>query len=201
MKLVRWSALAGAVALALAGGASLTGCPPGLDDPERFQTGCPAGYSVESMMRDRCSGSTCHGGGNGDLGGGLDLVSTGAFERMFGKTSTTCMEMLISPLGPDQSLLVHKIEGTPTCGARMPLGATPLAASDIACVREWITAGIDGGTLPTTDAGEGDAGDAGPADAGESDAGDAGEPDAGDAGDMMDSGSSDAGAGGAGGGG
>ncbi|APR82425.1 Isopentenyl-diphosphate delta-isomerase [Minicystis rosea] len=159
MNLMRRSALAGAAALAaVAVAAIVTGCPPGLDDPERFTGACPADYSVESMLRERCSGASCHGGTD-NLGGGLDLASAGAFERMYGHPSGACGEMLISPEGPEKSLLFQKIDGTTTCGAKMPLGADPLSTTDLACVRAWITQGIDGGTLPNLDAGpDGDTG-------------------------------------------
>lgn len=153
MMLVRTFALAGAVALASLGALSLAGCPPGLEDPESFLTSCPPDYSVESMLRDRCAGSGCHGGAAGDPAAGLDLVAAGAFERMFGTPSEACGGMLVSPLGADDSLLLHKLAGTSTCGARMPLGADPLTASDLACVRAWIAEGVDGGTPPSKDAG------------------------------------------------
>ena len=80
---------------------------------------------------------------------------------MFGVTSEACGGALISPRGPDDSLLLHKLTGTTTCGGRMPLGADPLAASDLACVRAWIADGVDGGTLPTQDAGSEGGSDAG----------------------------------------
>jgi hypothetical protein len=149
MMLARTSALA-AVGLVVAA-ATLAGCPPGLSDPERFQSGCPSGFSVESMMRDKCSGSGCHSGSA--PAAGLDLVSADAFARMYGKASS-CGEALISPAGADQSLLLQKVDGTTTCGARMPLGGDPLADSDVACVKAWITEGIDSwmGPIPSDDA-------------------------------------------------
>jgi hypothetical protein len=155
----RPSALAGA-SLALLGAAALVGCPPGLSDPARFQAACPPDYSVESMLRDRCAGNGCHGGA-GAPAADLDLVTAGAFARMYGHPSAACGELLVSPQGPDHSLLVHKLDGSSTCGARMPLGTDPLAPTDLACVRAWVTNGADGGTVPVMDAGKDAATDAG----------------------------------------
>lgn len=150
-----WVQLAAAGLLIAA--AALAGCPPGLSEPERFQSECPSGYSVESMMRDKCSGSGCHSGAA--PAAGLDLVSAGAFARMYGKASS-CGEALISPAGAEQSLLLQKVDGTATCGARMPLGGDPLEDTDVACVKAWITDGIDGwtGPVPIGDAGAGGSG-------------------------------------------
>jgi hypothetical protein len=169
MTLLRPPALAGA-SLALLGAASLAGCPPGLSDPARFQTACPPGYSVESMLRDRCAGSGCHGGA-GAPAADLDLVTAGAFARMYGRASAACDELLVSPQGPDHSLLVHKLDGSSPCGARMPLGTDPLAAADLACVRAWVENGADGGTVPVADAGPDAEPDAGDVDAGTGGAG------------------------------
>jgi hypothetical protein len=181
MMLAQRAALAGGLTLMALGVASLGGCPPSLDHPERFQTSCPPNFSVEATLREQCSRVGCHLPGDAGAAG-LDLVSAGVFTRLFDVPSPACGGLLVSPLGPDQSLLVQKLEGTSTCGAQMPLGGTPLPASDIACVRAWITEQLVGAVPPDAgfDAGEADAGfDAGDADAGA----DAGEADAGDAGD------------------
>jgi hypothetical protein len=130
-----------AAAIAAIGAASLWACLPSLDDPERFQTSCPDGFSVEAMFRDRCSRAGCHASGPG-AAAGLDLTSAGAFERMYEVKSAACNAPLISADGPDQSLLLQKLDGTSTCGARMPLGEDPLPESEIACVRAWIAEGL-----------------------------------------------------------
>jgi hypothetical protein len=139
------------------GAAILLGCLPSLDDPDRFQTTCPADFSVEAMLRDTCAKATCHVAG-ATAAAGLDLASSDAFSRMYGVTSSMCGEEIISPLGPDHSLLVEKLAGTTTCGARMPLGGAPLSASEMACVRDWITGEI-AASPPLPDGGTDDAGD------------------------------------------
>jgi hypothetical protein len=48
----------------------------------------------------------------------------------------------VNASNPDNSYLVHKIEGAPSItGSRMPLGGAPLDPALIANVRAWITAG------------------------------------------------------------
>jgi hypothetical protein len=167
MMLAPKAALAGGLTLAAFGVASLGGCPPSLDDPERFQTSCPPGFSVEATLRQQCGRVGCHLAGDA-AAAGLDLASTGVFARLLDRTSATCGEPLVSPLGPDHSLLVEKLEGTTTCGALMPLGGPELPASEIACVRAWILAEL---AAPPADGGA-DAGD--PGEAGAPDSGDAG---------------------------
>ncbi|MEO7329024.1 MAG: hypothetical protein ABI193_10625 [Minicystis sp.] len=158
MTFVRSATLAWAFGLTALGVASIAGCPPSLEHPERFQTGCPADFSVETLLRDRCSRASCHGPGE-DAAAGLDLGSAGAFERMFGRRSDACDQLLISPDGAAQSLLTQKLDGTTTCGARMPLGDPALSATELLCVQQWITAGIPGAILPSADAGPGGPGE------------------------------------------
>ena len=169
MMLVRKAALACGAALAALGMASVVGCPPSLDDPELFQTGCPASFSVDALLRQQCALSGCHVAGP-VAAAGLDLASADAFDRMFDVTSSLCSQPIISPFGADQSLLLAKLQGTATCGSRMPLGGSPLSTADIACVAAWIDDGIATATPPVPDAGTDasaplDAGEDGPADA------------------------------------
>jgi hypothetical protein len=187
------------LALATLGVGVVAGCPPSLEDPQAFESGCPAGFSVDAFFQSTCVRTGCHVAGP-NAASGLDLTEPGAFSRMYGVTSPACGQPLISPSGPGDSLLVAKLEGTAPCGARMPLGGAPLSATDITCVEAWITSNIAGaGPPPPQDAGS----DAAAVDAGEgSDAGDAGDAgegsdgaadDAGDAGLADASGASDAG--------
>jgi hypothetical protein len=46
--------------------------------------------------------------------------------------------------------LIRKLEGTQTVGGRMPLGGTPLSASDITVIRQWILDGALAMPAPTT---------------------------------------------------
>ena len=47
----------------------------------------------------------------------------------------------VKPLDPDNSYLVHKIEGTAAVGGRMPLGRPALSAVEITLIRQWISEG------------------------------------------------------------
>ena len=184
MRVSRAAALTSSAFLAALGAAGLAGCPPSLDDPEAFQTTCPAGFSVDALLLQNCALASCHASGPNPADG-LDLGAADAFDRMYGVASV-CGPPLISPAGPSQSYLLAKLEGTAACGARMPLGRTPLSASDLLCVEAWITAGIaQAGPPPPPDAGS----DAAPLPDSGMDAGD----DAGDAGDDAEGGPGDAG--------
>jgi hypothetical protein len=47
----------------------------------------------------------------------------------------------VVPGDPDNSLLVQKLEGTASCGVRMPKDLDPLSTDQIALIRAWIEAG------------------------------------------------------------
>jgi hypothetical protein len=47
----------------------------------------------------------------------------------------------VAPGRPDDSYLVHKIEGRAAVGARMPLGGPFLDDATIAVIRDWIARG------------------------------------------------------------
>jgi hypothetical protein len=47
----------------------------------------------------------------------------------------------VSPGDPDNSYLIHKLEGTQEMGAQMPKGETPLSPETIAVIRQWIANG------------------------------------------------------------
>jgi hypothetical protein len=56
----------------------------------------------------------------------------------------------VQPGNPNDSYLIHKLEGTQNVGGRMPLGGTPLSTADIAVVRQWILNGAPGTTTTPT---------------------------------------------------
>ena len=47
----------------------------------------------------------------------------------------------VDPGNPDDSYLIHKIEGTAAVGGRMPLGGQALSQDTIDAIRQWITDG------------------------------------------------------------
>lgn len=96
---------------------------------------------VQPIFDANCTG--CHG--SGVQLGGLNLAPGQSFAQLVNVTSIECAATLrIQPFAPASSYLVQKITGTTTtCGpsTRMPLGGTPLSASDQAKIGAWIAAG------------------------------------------------------------
>jgi hypothetical protein len=115
-------------------------CAAPLEDPARFtgELGCPEGVDVETeVLAVSCAGGICHSPGD-DPGGGLDLVSPGAIERVAGIESPNCSgEVLAVPGDPGASLIMRKLGAEPPCGAQMPLGRE-LDVESVACISEWI---------------------------------------------------------------
>jgi hypothetical protein len=137
------------LALALLVSALGSACAAPLEDPARFTGGgggsCPEGTDVEAdVLAVRCAGSICHSPGE-NPGGGLDLVSEGAIDRVNGVASPNCSgEVLAVPGDPDASLIVQKLGDDPPCGERMPL-IGELDPGEEACIRDWIQAMAPGG--------------------------------------------------------
>jgi hypothetical protein len=130
---------------------ALAGCPGQLDDPARFldgggQIACDPSIDVEAdILAASCAGVVCHSPPN--PAEGLDLVSTGAAERMRGTESGGCApRLLFDPASPDQSYLLEKLDDSPGCGERMPPAPSPaLSPAQKACVLEWLEAAAGGG--------------------------------------------------------
>jgi hypothetical protein len=74
----------------------------------------------------------------------LDSVDN-SFQDLVGIASVELPALLrVDPGNPDNSYLVHKIEGRPTIlGAQMPLNQPPLSGSQIAAIRTWIQNGAN----------------------------------------------------------
>jgi hypothetical protein len=117
---------------------------------------------VRTMILGRCTGSGCH---DADApAGGLDLASGGVVERLLGAASAGCSGRTLVVAGdPGESYLYEKLSGdTPQCGAPMPKGGTPLTATELGCVGEWIASLTgDGGGGGGGNAGDGSGGGGG----------------------------------------
>ena len=129
-------------ALALLGLAAL-GCTEKLPAPTSppGPTGPPVTPdSIQAIYDSRCI--SCHSGGS--PAGALDLTASASYASTIDSPSTRCAPLdRIEPFDPANSCLVRRIEGTVT--PRMPLGSTtPLSASDIAKIRNWISQGAPG---------------------------------------------------------
>lgn len=79
---------------------------------------------------------------NGKLGTGADQASAHAALVGVVSTSSRCGgKTLVVPYHPEDSLLLDKLTGTPSCGDRMPLGGMALSDAELELVRSWIEAG------------------------------------------------------------
>ena len=90
------------------------------------------------VLTPRCT--VCHSGAAAPAGLRLDEGSSygllvGVASRESGGTQR------VAPGRPDDSYLVHKVEGRAAVGARMPLGGPYLDDATIAVIREWIARG------------------------------------------------------------
>ena len=82
----------------------------------------------------------CHSGANAPQG--LRLDAANSFTNLVGVPSREDSSFLrVAPGDPGQSYLIHKLEGTASSGAQMPLGGPPIPQSTIDFVRQWITDG------------------------------------------------------------
>jgi hypothetical protein len=90
----------------------------------------------------------CHAGANAPQG--LRLNAANSFTNLVGVPSREDSSSLrVAPGDPDQSYLIHKLEGTASVGDQMPLGGAPIPQSTINFVRQWITDGalpVSGGS-------------------------------------------------------
>ena len=96
--------------------------------------------NTDSSGRVRCT--QCHNPGGRPFTGGLDLTGS-PYDRLVGVASTQRPSMpRIDPGNPDNSYLIHKIEGRPgIVGVRMPLAGPPLTDGQIQLIRRWIALG------------------------------------------------------------
>jgi hypothetical protein len=85
--------------------------------------------------------SKCHIGASAPYG--LQLDAAHAYNFLVGIPSAEQPNLMrVKPGDPDNSYMVHKIEGLPgIVGGQMPLMETPLSQATIDAIRQWITNG------------------------------------------------------------
>jgi len=91
-----------------------------------------------------CSTAGCHSGGGAALPAIMNLTSAQAsFDNLVNVPSLEVPGAIrVLPGDPDNSDLIHKIEGTAAVGDRMPAGSpNPLDPAIIAEIRQWIADG------------------------------------------------------------
>ncbi len=145
----RRPALALAATIVVVGMALAVASCGGEDDDEG--SGTPVSFSqVEAVFESNgCQG--CHPGVNSSL----DLTNGKAYDDLVGIRALEDPDLYRVVAGdPENSFLYLKVGGAPVIadipavGSRMPPGAPPMAAEDIAIIRDWIAQGAkrDDGT-------------------------------------------------------
>ena len=143
---VRWGLFIAVASLALAGCdeklSDLTGPTPNLQ---------PTFSSIQSEIFDTTDSSgrlaciNCHApiGGRAALAG-LNLTSGNSYAALVGVSSVEQPGVLrVAPGDPENSYLIHKLEGRPgIVGVRMPRGTGPfLTDGQILVIKRWIELG------------------------------------------------------------
>jgi hypothetical protein len=106
--------------------------PPGVMTLDQIQS---------EVFTPRCA--ICHTGTGGELPFSMNLSSAGAsYDALVNVPSEQVSTLLrVHPGNPDDSYLVHKLEGTQAVGDRMPQGGPYLDPSVIEGIRGWIADG------------------------------------------------------------
>ncbi len=101
---------------------------------------------IQPIFSSSCAFSGCHGANANPTGKPMVLSPGQAFSNIVNVESFERPGMdRIEPSDPDNSYLIHKIQGTQASvngsGSRMPLGAPPLPQATIDLIRQWVTDG------------------------------------------------------------
>jgi hypothetical protein len=96
------------------------------------------------VFTPRCA--LCHTGGGTELPFTMNLSTIEAsFDHLVSEPSEQVPELLrVRPNNPDDSYLIHKLEGTQAVGDRMPQGGPFLDQETIQGIRGWIAEGAAG---------------------------------------------------------
>lgn len=127
---------------------TLMGCGAGSGDDDDGDDGGNGGLqptlqSIQTtIFGPICAQAGCHVGAGAQQGLALDSVDN-SFENLVGTASTEVPALLrVDPGDPENSYLVHKIEGRSTIvGAQMPLNQPALSSAQITAIRTWIQNG------------------------------------------------------------
>jgi hypothetical protein len=133
---LRWGLGVAVASLALAACdeklSDLTGPTPNLQ---------PTLSSIQSeIFSQRCTG--CHNGSTRFLPAVMNLTPGNAYGSLVGVASIQRSGLQrVAPGDPENSYIVHKLEGTAGIGAQMPLAGTPLTAGQMTVIKRWIELG------------------------------------------------------------
>ena len=97
--------------------------------------------AADASGRPACS--SCHNPNGGAFRAvGLDLSTSGSYDSLVGVRSTQKGLPRVTPGDPENSYLIHKLEGrTDIIGNRMPTRGPYLSEGQIAIVKRWIQLG------------------------------------------------------------
>ena len=97
--------------------------------------------AADSSGRPACS--SCHNPNGGAFRAvGLDLSTSGSYDSLVGVASRQKGLPRVTPGDPENSYLIHKLEGrTDIIGNRMPTRGPYLSEGQIAILRRWIQLG------------------------------------------------------------
>ena len=148
--------LAGAMVLC-AGLAACSGSGVGLDSNGQPLSGSSSGGTVPlaadfdaiqaNVFTPICS--VCHAGATAPQG--LMLDAAHSYNLLVNVPSTEVPGILrVKPGDPANSYIIQKLEGHAAVGGQMPLGETPLPATTIAFIAQWITDGAPAGASAST---------------------------------------------------
>jgi mono/diheme cytochrome c family protein len=119
------------------------GCGGSSDSPTAPSPTTPTLTATFSSIQSRVFATrcySCHGSTRREQN--LDLQNNGHANLVSRASTQQATLLLVAPGNPDQSYLVHKIEGRTTiAGLRMPQLQTALTADEIAVIRQWIQGG------------------------------------------------------------
>jgi hypothetical protein len=102
-----------------------------------------------NIFTPNCATTGCHLGASAPQG--LRLDDANSFGMLVGIASSEESSILrIAPGEPDNSYLIHKLEGSASVGAQMPLSAPPLEQASIDVIRQWITDGAIDDRIPSS---------------------------------------------------
>ena len=120
------------------GGGGTTTPPPPPPPPPSF--GPNFSEIQANVFTPTCAVPGCHISAVAPQGLQLDVANS--YANLVGVMSSEDPAFLrVNPGNPDASYIIQKLEGTASAGGQMPLGRTPLSASTIATMRQWISDG------------------------------------------------------------
>ena len=148
--------LTGAIALC-AGLAACSGSGVGLDNNGQPLSGSSSGGTLPlsadfdaiqaNVFTPICS--VCHAGATAPQG--LMLDAAHSYNLLVNIPSTEVPSIVrVKPGDPTNSYIIQKLEGHAAVGGQMPLGETPLPATTIAFIAQWITDGAPPGASAST---------------------------------------------------